>query len=311
MLAPAPSTPAGDRAERPRCLVTGASGLLGRHLLPRLSARWSVHALSRAPRSPGAAAGNGVTWHAGDLGDGVPAGLPERVDAVVHLAQAEHFRDFPDRAVEIFTINAAGVLHLLEYARRAGARRFVLASSGGVYRPDAAPLTEASEVMPPTGLGFYLATKLASELLVQQYARFFTTSILRFFFIYGPGQRDSMLVPRLVRSVREGVPVALQGEEGLRLNPIYATDAARAVEAALGLAAPATINVAGPTALGLRALCEEIGAQLGRAPVFAVQPARGAHDLVASTELMRRLLAPPLVSPAEGIRRYLASLSPV
>lgn len=296
-------------ATRPRCLVIGATGLLGHHLTPLLRERWDVHALTRAFHGRHAPTAGGVTWHTGDLAIAVPEGLPARVDAVIYLAQSEHFRDFPERAVDVFNVNTAGVVQLLDYARRAGARRFIFASSGGVYRPDAAPLHEGSDLVAPADLGFYIATKLASELFVQQFAQCFTTAILRFFFIYGPGQRESMLVPRLVRSVRDGAPVALEGEDGLRMNPIYVSDAARAVEAALALEAPATVNVAGPATISLRALSEQIGAQVGRAPVFTTRPARGARDLVASTELMRQVLVPPLVPPDEGIRRYLASLT--
>src|SRR5215475_9440689 len=50
-----------------RVLVTGASGCIGRHVVPALVGRgWNVHALISRRRSAEAQT-QGVTWHVGDL----------------------------------------------------------------------------------------------------------------------------------------------------------------------------------------------------------------------------------------------------
>src|SRR4051812_48919231 len=60
-------------------VVTGASGVLGRALLPLLGP--DVHALSRAART-----GQGVTWHTADLTTGVGVEVLKQADTVIHLA---------------------------------------------------------------------------------------------------------------------------------------------------------------------------------------------------------------------------------
>ena len=288
-----------------RCLITGMSGLIGRDLMAMLASDWEVHALSRAPGE--AREGNPI-WHCADLS--TPSfdmtQLPSRVDTVVYLAQSEAFREFPERASEVFEVNTASVQRLLDYARTHGARRFIYASSGGVYGAGADRLSEEAPVVADGNLGFYLGTKLCSEILVRNYASLMSTVILRFFFVYGPGQRKTMLIPRLLQAVREGRPVSLNATDGVRLNPCYVTDAAAAVARSLALEGSHTINVAGPQVLSLRAICEAIGRRLGKPPVFETQPGEPRH-LVGDTTKMRELLGAPRVRFDEGLRHLLAS----
>lgn len=277
-------------------LITGATGLVGSHLLPLLTPHHQVWALARrAPVDPGA-----VTWIAHDLGDPrLPDAMPEGIETVIHLAQSPHFREFPGAAPHVYEVNLGSTARLLDWAQRSGVKRFIYASSGGVYgfgdRPfgeDDPPATEP--------LGFYLATKRSSELLVESYASQFTVVMLRFFFIYGRGQRPDMLIPRLVGNIRAGNPITLQGPEGLRINPLHASDAARTVEACLALSRSETLNVGGGEALSLREIAEIIGRQLGETPRFQVDPA-APRNLVGSIDKLSRLLGAPSVSFAEGV----------
>jgi nucleoside-diphosphate-sugar epimerase len=285
-----------------RCVVTGAAGLIGSHLLATLGADWEVHAVSRSEPAGGA---SGIFWHRMDVSRTLdPHALPDRVDAVIYLAQSEHFRDFPDRALDIFEVNTVGLLRFLEYARRNGARSFVYGSSGGVYGSGDAGMTEEAAIPAEGNLGFYLGSKLCSEIVALNYARFMSIALLRFFFVYGPGQRRTMLIPRLIESVRSGTPVQLQGNDGIRINPTHVADAAAAIVRALDLDGTHKINVAGPEILSLREICETIGRAVGRRPVYALDPATPRH-IIGDITKMRELLVPPRVAFADGIRTML------
>lgn len=271
-----------------RILIAGGSGLVGSHLLPLLGREVELHLIGRSanPFAPGA------RHHAIDLGsDLATAGLPAAIDAIIYLAQSDHYRDFPGRADDVFAVNVAAPMRLLDYARRAGALQFIYASSGAVYRPSAEPLGEEAAVGSRGQLGYYAATKLAAELLAQSYSGVLDVVLLRFFFVYGAGQKAQMLIPRLIDNVRSGTPVRLQGEDGTRINPIVASEAAQAVVAALGLSGSHTINVAGPEVVSIRGLCEEIGRRVGCDPEFIVVDPE--NDLVADIGEMRRLLLAP------------------
>jgi UDP-glucose 4-epimerase len=257
-------------------LVTGASGLLGTHLLPRLADE-RVVALGRP---------------AANLSQPLdPASLPEKIDAVIYLAQSPRFRDFPDGAGDVFQVNVAQPLALLDLARRSGATHFVYASTGSVYAPSAEPIAEDGPLADP--MGFYPASKRAAELLASAYAPHLNVAILRFFFLYGAGQKRDMLVPRLVDSVRQRRPISLQGRDGIRINPIHADDAALAVKAALDLDESRTINVAGPEILSIREMGDAIGARLGAQPVYAVKEGGAGGDLIGDIGAMSRYLIAP------------------
>jgi nucleoside-diphosphate-sugar epimerase len=227
--------------------------------------------------------------------------LPRRVDTVVHPAQSSHFRDFPERARDIFEVNVGSTARLLEWARRSGAIRFVHASSGGLYGHGDQRFREDDAVIDSGPLGYYLASKHSAELLVEAYGSLLVVVILRFFFVYGPGQRPSMLIPRLVRATADGKPISLQGCDGIRLNPVHVDDAVAAVCHALQLTDSQKVNVAGPEVLSLRQIAGTIGRHLGVAPSFAVDLLARPRHLVGDTTKMAAVLGAPRVRFAEGV----------
>ena len=288
-----------------RCLVTGATGLIGSSLLHALQPDWDIIGVSRdwqeaRPKPEGS---SHLTVDFSEAWD--TAGFPPKIDAVIHLAQSEHFRDFPQKALDIFQVNTMSTLRLLDYARRAGAITFVLASSGGIYGPRDRELTEDMEILAKGDLGFYLGTKLCAEVLAENYTPYLNVVVLRLFFVYGPGQRKSMLIPRLVKSVAEEKPISLQGRHGIRMNPTYVSDAVAAVCRSLGLQGNHKINVAGPEVLSLREIGEVIGKLVGIKPAFQSQPGPEPRHLIGDISKMTEMLGPPVVGFEQGMKAYL------
>lgn len=280
-------------------IVTGANGLLGRQLVALLVKTYDVWAMVHTPPPDPM---SDVNYLAVDLSSNWDAMiLPKRVYAIIHLAQSAHFRDVPEQALEIFQVNITSTARLLDYAWRAGLERFVYASSGGIYAGGSQAFRENSPIIQPDTLGYYLGSKVSGEALVSSYAKFMQVMILRFFFIYGPRQNRTMLIPRLVDNIRSGRPVCIQGDDGLRLNPIHVTDAAMAVMATLETKNNAIYNIAGPEVFSLRALCKEIASQVGREAVFETvydQP----YDVVGDIALMRTHLHVPTIRFSAGVK---------
>jgi UDP-glucose 4-epimerase len=273
-------------------LVTGAAGLLGRAVVSLLcSSGARVTALVRKSSHNHPLAAEQCVI---DLSEGWnPKNLPEKIDVVIHLAQSNRFRDFPEGASDLFGVNVSAMTKLLEYARRAGARQFIYASTGGLYVAKGAKLAENSPIHEPDKLGAYFASKLCGEIIAQSYSGFMAITILRPFFIFGASQKRSMLLPRLYNSVKSGQPIYLSGVEGIRINPIHALDAAEAVIAAISDPTSAIINIAGAEILSIREIAQAFGHYLGRDPVFSVQHGSKPDDLIADISLMRsRLLEP-------------------
>ena len=260
-----------------RVLITGASGFIGRNLLTALE--HEIHGLTQ------------------DLA--VPlnlTALPREIDAVIHLAQSRHYREFPDRALDMFNVNVAATLQLLEYARSAGAKRFILASSGSVYGAGPRPFTEDDEPKPPD---FYAVTKWTAEQIAAQYRKYFDVIVLRPFFVYGHGQ-TGRLIPGLVDRIANDQPITVDGAEGIRINPVHVSDCVRAIAAALDHDGQLTVNIAGEETVSMLDLAMRIAALMGRAPHISHTDMQ-REDILGDITRMRQTLGAPTVRLADGL----------
>ncbi|PKO28423.1 MAG: NAD(P)-dependent oxidoreductase [Betaproteobacteria bacterium HGW-Betaproteobacteria-5] len=283
-----------------KVLITGSSGHLGGRAMSLLRTRFEVHAIVRAKPTTRCA---DVTYHEIDLSrDWSPRLLPERMDTVIHLAQSRNYRDFPASAKETYQVNTGSTALLLNYAQLAGVTRFVLASTGGLYEPSAAVINEKTPVNPPQGeLAYYFRTKLAAELLSEPYSTLFDVTVLRPFFIYGLGQSAEKLISRLIASVRHGRPIKLNGEDGLRINPIHIDDAAELLSVLLETNGSRTLNVAGPDTVSIRQIAEITGQFFGVSPVFDCVEGDGVM-IVADHRPVSSLLGRPMTAFVDGLR---------
>jgi nucleoside-diphosphate-sugar epimerase len=300
-----------------RILITGATGFLGSRLVERLLPTHEIWAVTR--RQPPAALRSVrlpeapvVHWVIQDLAAEVwEAALPSGIDAVIHLAQSPLFRNFPESAAQVYAVAAGATMRLLDWGRRSGAQHFILASTGGLYGSSDRPVREGVKLpQMRSQLGFYFATKRASELLVTQYAGELHTAILRCFFVYGSGQAPQMLIPRLVGNIRACNPVYLHGEDGIRINPIHVDDAAQAIERCLALDESRIFNIAGPEVANLREIAEVIGRRIGRNPVFTVDNTVAPNHLVADIQRMSSALGTPRIGIEAGIAELCGAAEP-
>ena len=280
-------------------LVTGAGGFLGGQVVRRLMAEHDIFGLVR--KEGALPAHPRVHPVVQDLTAPLDRNrLPGSLDAILHLAQSRNFRRFPDQAQDIFQVNTESTQRLLDYGRQARIKTFVLASSGGVCGYKTTPILETD---PPEIMNFYLASKYAAECLVQAYGDVFVPVTLRYFFIYGEGQRD-MFMPSLIGRVMKGEPVTVAGQRGMGMNPIHVDDAVEATVRALEVPRPEIINVAGAEPTTILDLAELIGATVGRKPAYKFEAEKGPMAMIASIEKMKlKLGVVPKVSLTEGVRR--------
>jgi len=274
-----------------KILVTGANGLLGRHLIRLLKNNGTqVYAITNSIKF--SAIENVEYLHIDFSKKWCEKDLPSDVDVVIHLAQSSRFRDFPESAIDIFKVNIESTARLLEYCRLSNASKFVYASSGGVYGNGINSFTENSPIIPPGQLGYYLGSKMCGEIIAQSYANIFQVISLRFFFMYGPGQNRSMLLPRLMDNIKSKIPISLQGKSGIRINPIHVYDAAESIVSALTTEKSETFNFAGPVIYTLKEISELMGLYLNETPQFRFLN-ENVSDLIGNNaSMISKLLVP-------------------
>ncbi|WP_417820427.1 NAD-dependent epimerase/dehydratase family protein [Terasakiella sp.] len=282
-----------------KILITGANGLLGQSLIKYFSGYYKVYATSYAEPQTKLA---GVEYLNIDLAREWNACkfLPA-VDVIVHAAQSSKYRDFPDKAMDIFSVNTDSTARLLDFASKVGAAHFIYFSTGGLYKTSEQALNEQSELLPINELNYHFASKLCGEVLANTYKDEMIISIVRPFFIYGEGQRASMLIPRLINQIKMEQEIFIDGENGLRINPVHALDGCRFVEKLVNAALPGVFNLAGPEILTLKDICLKIGTLCNKKPVFSYKK-NPINDLFSSTEKMTSIDAAPQIGFSEGIK---------
>lgn len=230
--------------------------------------------------------------------------LPSDIDVLYTLAQSAHFREFPEKAEDVFAVNIAANFKLWQWAAHSGVQRCIHISSGGIYGGKFDKVFQEDDLLAvDSPLGFYLGSKLCAEIIFQNYKSFFKAAvILRPFFIYGPGQRKDMFIAKLIESVRTGKPIFLQGKDGLRVNPVYVEDAVIALSNALRLTGHHIINVAGPDILSLRQVGNIIGDVIGKQPDFKMKEGMPA-DYVGNTDQSLKILDHPMTFFVDGINK--------
>lgn len=293
---------AGNYILKTKILITGASGLLGTHAIAAMGNDYHIHAIVRSlPKVPI----DGVEYCIVDFSNRWSIQeLPDEIDSIIHLAQSSHYRNFPVMAPDIFNVNIESTARLLDYAYQVGVKSFIYASSGGVYGSGNRAFDEETQILQPQQLGYYLGSKLCSEILTQNYSKLMNVVILRFFFMYGPGQTRSMLIPRLIDNIQAGRPITLQGENGLRINPVHVSDSVKVIEKALGLEKSCTINVGGPEILSLRQIGNIIEKQLGTMAIYDVS-AGDPQDIIGNIAYLKACLWSPQICLKDGIREIL------
>lgn len=285
-----------------KILITGGSGLIGSDLVKALLAEGGYELFLAGRNEKLSDYNNKIKKIKIDFAaDWTESELPQDLYAIIHLSQAENFRDFPGKASEVFYINTLSTLKLVDHATKNKVSHFIYASSGGVYGTGGI-FREEDRGGYTKEMGFYLGTKYCSEVILENYTDLMNVIVLRFFFVYGKGQNQSMLIPRLISKVKDGESITLQGQSGMKINPVHVSDATKAIIASLNLQGSHKLNVAGPEVLSLREIGETIGAAVGRMPQFTIDETIVPKNLIGDLSKMKELVIEPTIKFEDGIK---------
>ncbi len=309
-----------------KALVTGGAGFIGSNLVDALLARGDevtvVDDLSTGRRQNlSAALAAGATLVEADIRDRAAieevAGR-ERPETVFHLAaQIDVRKSVADPAFDA-SVNVGGTANLLEAARLAESRRFVLVSTGGaIYGEGEGQQLPFDEDAPVEPLSPYGQSKFAAEGYLGLYERLYglSSAALRLGNVYGPRQDplgEAGVIAIFCGKLRGGERPLVFGDGTQTRDYIYVGDVVAAALAAAASEASGPINIGTGVETDVLELVRALG-ELGESesfePEFApprtgevqrisIDPARAERELGWKAE----------TGLDEGLRLTLASI---
>lgn len=267
-----------------KILITGGAGFIGSNLVWHLSATGKYEISVIDNLSAGLkeiCLPEGVKFHHGDFTDKQMIIKALRgQEAVVHLAALPGVIDSINNPIPSFRVNVEGSFQLLECARSEGVKRFVNASTGGAILGDVAP--PISEVMAPSPLSPYGATKLAVEGYCSAYSGSFGLSCvsLRFSNIYGPfSPHKKSVVASFIKNVLSGKPLTIYGDGLQERDYLYVGDLVHGIEAAIWSKDTGAFQLGTGKPTSLLTLVETLKTQIRKNVEIIFEPARRGEVL--------------------------------
>lgn len=268
-----------------RVLVTGGSGFIGRYTLPALVEMGAdVHACSRSVQVPI----DGVTWHRADLLDAPdPHAIVNHVrpKALLHLGWFATPPDFWRSPVNLRWTAAS--LELAQAFVRAGGHRIVGAGTCAEYLwSDSRCVEDVTPIRPAT---IYGGCKAAVWSALEPFARDAAVSAAwaRLFFIYGPHEPPSRLLPSLVTAMRAGVPARCRTAAHVR-DFLHVFDVGHALAALTMSEVTGAVNVASGEGVTVGQVAEGIAKRVGRPDLLQREDGPAADRfVVASVDRLR------------------------
>ncbi len=146
-------------------------------------------------------------------------------DMVIHLAAMAGVRPSLQYPALYNEVNIKGTLNMLMACQSHQISRFIFASSSSVYgNAEKVPFSEEDPVDNP--ISMYAATKKAGELLCHTWHHLYQMSILclRFFTVYGPGQRPDLAIHKFARKIIREEPIQVFGDGDTYRDYTYVSD---------------------------------------------------------------------------------------
>jgi UDP-glucose 4-epimerase len=301
-----------------RTLVTGGAGFIGSHVVDALVAAGAqVHAVDNLSGGRvdnlADALESGAQLHAADVTDELAiARLTAAVhpEVILHLAAHIDARRSVDEPAFDARVNVAGTAAILEAARRAGARRVVLASTAAVYgKPDRLPTPEAAEVRP---INPYGASKGAAESYLALYGRLYglSTLALRMANVYGPRQNphgESGVVAIFTGAAAEGKAVTIHGDGRQTRDYVHVDDVAGAFLLATAGTVTGVLNIATGRETSVLELAAAIGVDVLHGPPRAGEIARSCLDPSSAARAIGWQARTPISDGLTGLRPSVAA----
>ncbi|WP_435308212.1 GDP-mannose 4,6-dehydratase [Sebaldella termitidis] len=148
-----------------------------------------------------------------------------KIDTVIHLAAMAGVRPSIENPLLYEKVNVRGTMNILELMKKYNIKKFVCASSSSVYgNNEKVPFSETDNV--DKAISPYAATKKSCEIIGHSYHHLYNidTIMLRFFTVYGPGQRPDLAIHKFTKLIYENKEIPFFGDGETQRDYTYIDD---------------------------------------------------------------------------------------
>lgn len=244
-----------------KVLVTGGRGFIGQHCVSQLSAKgYEVHVVSSSPQVNTF----GVQWHQSNLLDLTQTRNLVRAvkpSHLLHFAWNTEHGNYWTASDNLSWVQAS--LVLMQEFTETGGVRFVSAGTCAEYDWTFDVCNETATPCRPTTL--YGTAKYSTQLILNSWSSLngLSSAWGRIFFLYGPGENSSRIVPSVIHALLRGETAHCINGEQLR-DFLYVEDVATAFVALLESETKGVVNIASGVAVELKDIVYTIAEHLGR-----------------------------------------------
>ncbi|PRY49837.1 UDP-glucuronate 4-epimerase [Arcticibacter pallidicorallinus] len=267
-------------------LVTGGAGFIGSNLIttlllsgeykvtcidnfddfyPIAQKEWNIKDFDQNPN---------FSLIQGDIRNPEDLQKAQNVDAIIHLAAKAGVRPSIENPGLYLDVNINGTRILLDYARENGIKQFLFASSSSVYGiNENVPWIEEDPLLP---ISPYASSKVAGEMLGHVYSHLYGIRFvaLRFFTVYGPGQRPDLAIHKFFKAISNDQPIPVFGDGSTSRDYTFVDDTVRGIVAALDYTRSdfEIINLGNHRTITLGSLIEAIEDTVGKKAIIDRHP---------------------------------------
>ena len=250
-----------------------------------------------------------------DITQSLDAVKEKNIAAVIHLAAKAGVRPSIKNPAGYLHTNITGTQKVHEFMQARSIRKLIFGSSSSVYGNNKKiPFSEDDPVDNP--ISPYAFTKKAGELMNFTFHHLYNIDIinLRFFTVYGPGQRPDLAIHQFVKKISNNQPLVLFGDGQTARDYTYIDDTVGGIYNALeyclrNTGVYTTVNLSNNNPVKLHDLVDTIYTCMGKEKNVVHEPMQpGDVDITYAdiTKAGTLFNYKPATGLAEGIKRFIA-----
>ena len=298
-----------------KVLVTGAAGFIGSHITRELSqSGYEVLAIDALIETTYSAEIKKRRWSQMqslrnvqfsnlDLSQIDISNLLQGVDVLINLAAMPGLQKSWEEFPKYLSSNVQLTQNILQGICKNPQIKLIQISTSSVYGLYA-KCDEFGEIKPVSPYG---VTKFAAEELIRAYAANFDFQfcILRYFSVYGPGQRPEMAYAKFIQRISDGLPIDVYGDgQQIRTNTFITDCVHGTLNAIERFKNGETYNISGDFEVSLLEAISIIENHLGSRAVINFQPKVYGDQLETNGDHSKATLEfdyVPKIKPFEGL----------